>query len=108
MFAVGRRVRLQLVGRCGDGGSGGAVSAGLHPADVCHTKKAGNTTPVAARMPEHKGWEQFDARRHPDGGYQLLSIIWWDRKRNVSSNSQSLETRLVQLRGGILCKSKLI
>src|SRR5690554_4415016 len=34
-----------------------------------------------ASATEHKGWEQFDARRHPDGGYQLLSMIWWKRKR---------------------------
>ena len=30
---------------------------------------------------KHTGWEQFDARRHPDGGYQLLSIHWWNRSR---------------------------
>lgn len=34
-----------------------------------------------ARATEHKGREQFDARRHPDGGYQLLSIHWWNRQR---------------------------
>ena len=30
---------------------------------------------------EHKGWEFFDARRHPDGGYQLLSFKGWYRQR---------------------------
>jgi hypothetical protein len=30
---------------------------------------------------QQKGWEQFDVRRHPDGGYQLLSINWWNRQR---------------------------
>ena len=31
---------------------------------------------------EHKGWEYFDARGHPDGGYQLLSVKGgWDRQR---------------------------
>lgn len=34
-----------------------------------------------ATAPEHKGWEFFDARKHPDGGYQLLSIHWWCRRR---------------------------
>ena len=43
---------------------------------------------------EHKGWEQFDARRRPDGDYQLLSIIWWDRKRMAAD----METqRVVEL-----------
>ncbi len=45
---------------------------------------------------EHKGWEQFDARRHPDGGYQLLSIIWWDRKRMAAD----METQRVVELGG--------
>jgi len=43
---------------------------------------------------EHNGWEQFDARRHPDGGYQLLSIIWWDRKRMAADRETQ---RVVEL-----------
>jgi len=34
-----------------------------------------------ARATHHKAWELFDARRHPDGGYQLLSNHWWNRQR---------------------------
>ncbi len=30
---------------------------------------------------QHKDWEFFDARRHPDGGYQLLSLHWLSRMR---------------------------
>jgi hypothetical protein len=45
---------------------------------------------------EHKGWEQFDARQHPDGGYQLLSIKWWHRLRMAAD----METqRVVELAG---------
>ena len=34
-----------------------------------------------ASATEHNGWELFDVRGHPDGGYQLLSIRWWSRMR---------------------------
>lgn len=34
-----------------------------------------------ASATKHEGWECFDVRRHPDGGYQLLSIHWWHRMR---------------------------
>jgi hypothetical protein len=37
-----------------------------------------------ASATRHEGWEYFDVRRHPDGGYQLLSIRWWERMRMVA------------------------
>ena len=45
---------------------------------------------------EHREWEQFDARRHPDGGYQLLSFRGGSRKRMAAD----IETqRVVELAG---------
>jgi hypothetical protein len=34
-----------------------------------------------ATAPNHNGWEFFDVRKYPDGGYQLLSIHWASRMR---------------------------
>lgn len=30
-----------------------------------------------ATAPHHEGWEQFCARKCPEGGYLLLNIHWW-------------------------------
>ncbi|KAK3904252.1 hypothetical protein C8A05DRAFT_31984 [Staphylotrichum tortipilum] len=50
-----------------------------------------------AAAQEHRGWECFDARRHPQGGYQLLGICWWSRRRMEAD----LETgRVVEVCGG--------
>lgn len=36
---------------------------------------------IRASAPVHKSWEALDVRRHPSGGYQILSIHWWTRRR---------------------------
>jgi hypothetical protein len=49
-----------------------------------------------ATASKHNGWEFFDARKHPDGGYQLLSIHWKCRMRMAAD----METqRVVEIAG---------
>lgn len=45
---------------------------------------------------EHKAWEAFNVRRHPDGGHQLLSIDWWSQMRMA----EDMKThRVVEIEG---------
>ena len=44
-----------------------------------------------ASATEHRARQLFDLRRHPEGGYQLLSICWWARLRMaVDMKTQNL------------------
>ncbi|KAI1378544.1 hypothetical protein F4677DRAFT_443032 [Hypoxylon crocopeplum] len=46
---------------------------------------------IVAEKSNHKGWEYFCVRRHPDGGYLLLSR-WWDDlwKVDIARDGHSL------------------
>ena len=46
---------------------------------------------MLARATQHKGWEYFCARRHPDGGYLLL-MTFWDGllKMGISEGEEAL------------------
>ncbi|KAI1207690.1 uncharacterized protein F4807DRAFT_434243 [Annulohypoxylon truncatum] len=49
-----------------------------------------------AKVKKHRGWERFCARRHPDGGYLLLSQHW-DALMKMEANKSG--TRLVEISG---------